>query len=90
MTVARHFGTLTLIFEALTLIQTGKIAKFPIVLVGKEYWAGLVGWIKNVVQEKEGNINAEDLDLFTLVDTVDGAVKCIDDFYSNYSLKPNF
>jgi len=84
------FGTFDELFEALTLIQTGKIGKFPIVLVGKDYWGGLVDWIKNVVLEKENNINAKDLDLFTLVDTVDDAVKCIDDFYSNYLLKPNF
>lgn len=84
------FGTFDELFEALTLIQTGKIGQFPIVLVGKDYWGGLVDWIKSVVLEKEGNISTKDLDLFTLVDTVDDAVKCIDDFYSNYLLKPNF
>jgi uncharacterized protein (TIGR00730 family) len=84
------FGTFDELFEAITLIQTGKIGKFPIVLVGKDYWGGLVNWIKNVVLEKENNISAKDLDLFTLVDDVDDAVKCIDDFYSNYLLKPNF
>jgi len=84
------FGTFDELFEALTLIQTGKIGKFPIVLVGKDYWGGLVDWIKNVMLEKEANISANDLDLFTLVDTTDEAVKCIDDFYSNYLLKPNF
>jgi len=84
------FGTFDELFEALTLIQTGKIGKFPIVLVGKDYWDGLVDWIKRVMLEKEANINAKDLDLFMLVDTADDAVKCIDDFYSNYLLKPNF
>ena len=84
------FGTFDELFEALTLIQTGKIGKFPIVLVGKDYWGGLVDWIKRVMLEKEANINAKDLDLFTLVDTADDAVKYIDDFYSNYLLKPNF
>ena len=84
------FGTFDELFEAITLIQTGKIGKFPIVLVGKEYWEGLVEWIKKVVLETENNISEKDLDLFTLVDTVDDAVKCIDDFYSNYLLKPNF
>ena len=84
------FGTFDELFEALTLIQTGKIGKFPIVLVGTDYWGGLVDWIKDVVLGKENNISAKDLDLFTLVDTVDDAVKCIDDFYSNYLLKPNF
>ena len=68
----------------------GKIAKFPIVLVGKDYWEGLVNWIKRSVLEQEKNISPEDLDLFALVDNVDDAVEYIDDFYSNYLLKPNF
>ena len=84
------FGTFDELFEAMTLIQTGKIGRFPIVLVGKSYWEGLVDWIKKTVLETENNISPKDLDLFTLVDTVDEAVKCIDDFYSNYLLKPNF
>jgi len=84
------FGTFDELFEALTLIQTKKIGKFPIVLVGVDYWKGLVDWIKQSVLESESNISSEELDLFTLVDEVDDAVKCIDDFYSNYLLKPNF
>jgi uncharacterized protein (TIGR00730 family) len=84
------FGTFDELFEAITLIQTGKIGKFPIVLVGKSYWEGLVDWIEKTVLETENNISAKDLDLFSLVDTVDEAVKCIDDFYSDYLLKPNF
>lgn len=84
------FGTFDELFEAITLIQTGKIGKFPIVLVGQSYWEGLVDWIEKTVLEAENNISAKDLDLFTLVDTVDDAVKCIDDFYSDYLLKPNF
>lgn len=84
------FGTFDELFEALTLIQTGKIGKFPIVLVGKSYWEGLVDWISKVVLETEGNISPKDMDLFALVDTTDEAVKYIDDFYSDYLLKPNF
>ena len=84
------FGTFDELFEAITLIQTGKIGRFPIVLVGKSYWEGLVEWITKTVLEKENNISPKDLDLFTLVDTVDDAVRSIDDFYSNYLLKPNF
>lgn len=84
------FGTFDELFEAITLIQTGKIGKFPIVLVGKSYWEGMVEWIEKTVLQEENNISPKDLDLFKLVDTVDGAVKCIDDFYSNYLLKPNF
>ena len=83
-------GTLDELFEAITLIQTHKIAAFPIVLVGKDYWNGLMDWIKNVMLEKEQNISPEDLDLFTLVDTSDEAVEYIDNFYSKYLLKPNF
>ncbi|MBL6662641.1 MAG: TIGR00730 family Rossman fold protein [Flavobacteriales bacterium] len=83
-------GTLDELFEAITLIQTQKIAAFPIVLVGKDYWSGLIDWIKNVMLEKEQNISPEDLDLFTLVDTADEAVEYIDNFYSKYLLKPNF
>jgi uncharacterized protein (TIGR00730 family) len=84
------FGTFDELFEAITLIQTGKIGKFPIVLVGRSYWTGLIDWIKKIVLETENNISTKDLDLFKLVDTVDDAVKCIDDFYGSYLLKPNF
>jgi uncharacterized protein (TIGR00730 family) len=84
------FGTLDELFEALTLIQTEKIGKFPIVLVGKSYWQGLIDWLKNTMLETERNISADDLDLFSLVDTPTEAVKVIDDFYSKYLLKPNF
>ena len=83
------FGTIDELAEALTLIQTNKIAHFPIVLVGKEYWKGIVDWIKNTMLT-EGNISPEDLNLFTVVDTADEVVKIINDFYSKYNLKPNF
>jgi uncharacterized protein (TIGR00730 family) len=83
-------GTLDELFEALTLIQTKKIGRFPIVLVGTEYWSGLVDWIKTVMLEKEKNINPEDLDLFSIVDTPEEAVDIIDNFYSQYVLQPNF
>jgi uncharacterized protein (TIGR00730 family) len=84
------FGTLDELFEALTLIQTKKIGRFPIVLVGKSFWKGLVSWIKETLLEKEGNINEEDLLLFTIVDTPKEAVEAIDSFYSKYLLSPNF
>jgi uncharacterized protein (TIGR00730 family) len=83
-------GTLDELFEALTLIQTKKIGRFPIVLVGKDYWEGLIDWIKKVVVEKEANVSPEDLFLFSLVDTPTEAVQVIDDFYSKYLLQPNF
>jgi len=84
------FGTMDELFEALTLVQTSKIAQFPIVLVGKEYWQGMVDWIKKDMLENESYIHADDLDLFKIVETADEAVKHIVDFYSKYLLKPNF
>ncbi|MFN5793754.1 MAG: TIGR00730 family Rossman fold protein, partial [Bacteroidota bacterium] len=69
------FGTLDELFEAITLIQTKKIARFPIILVGKEYWSGLWAWIKTQLLEGEQNINLEDLDLVKIVDYADEAVK---------------
>jgi hypothetical protein len=83
-------GTLDELFEAITLIQTKKIARFPIVLVGRSYWGGLMQWIEEVMLNQEHNINAEDLNLINIVDTPTEAVKVIDDFYSKYMLKPNF
>ncbi len=84
------FGTFDEFFESATLIQTGKIGKFPIVLVGRAFWSGLVEWIQNVVQMEQRNISPEDLDLFTLVETADEAVEVINKFYSRYLLSPNF
>jgi uncharacterized protein (TIGR00730 family) len=84
------FGTFDELFEAITLIQTRKIGKFPIILVGKKYWKGLMDWIKDVMLAEEKNISPEDLDIFTLVDTSDDAVNYIVNFYSRYLLSPNF
>ena len=83
-------GTLDELFEAITLIQTKKIGKFPIVLVGKSFWAGLIEWIKQIMLKKEKNISPEDLDLFSVVDTADEALGIINNFYNKYGLKPNF
>lgn len=83
------FGTLDEMFEAITLIQTLKIGKFPIVLVGKDYWNGLFDWIKNVML-KNGNISEKDLELISIVDDESEVVKVIDDFYNKYLLSPNF
>ena len=84
------FGTMDELFEALTLVQTNKIAEFPVVLVGRTYWSGLIEWLKNTMMNDHHNINASDLDLFKIVDTADEAVKYIVDFYTKYLLKPNF
>jgi uncharacterized protein (TIGR00730 family) len=83
------FGTMDELFEAMTLIQTKKIGKFPIVMVGKKYWGGLIGWIQNVLIE-EKMIDEKDLNLFFLADKADDAVAHINSFYSKYLLKPNF
>ncbi|GAA4453793.1 TIGR00730 family Rossman fold protein [Nibrella saemangeumensis] len=83
-------GTLDELFEAVTLIQTKKIAPFPIVLVGRTYWQGLLDWLETVMLKQESNINPEDLKLINLVDTPTEAVRVIDEFYSKYLLKPNF
>ncbi|SNR60491.1 LOG family protein [Lutibacter flavus] len=83
------FGTMDELFEAITLIQTKKIGKFPIILVGRKFWAGLFEWIKNTLLE-EGNISPKDLDLISLVDTEKEVLEVIDNFYKKYSLSPNF
>ncbi len=84
------FGTFDEFFESATLIQTGKIGKFPIVLVGSEFWKGLVDWIEKVVQEEENNISPADMELLTVVDSAEEAVDVINKFYSKYLLSPNF
>ena len=83
-------GTLDELFEAITLIQTEKIGKFPIILVGSNFWNGLINWIKETMLKKEKNISPEDLDLFSIVDDVDEALEIINQFYKRYLLKPNF
>ncbi|MGY8987119.1 MAG: LOG family protein [Flavobacteriales bacterium] len=83
-------GTLDELFEAITLIQTKKIGKFPIVLVGNSYWEGLIDWIKEIMLSKEKNISSSDLDLFSIVETSEEALEIINDFYKKYGLKPNF
>lgn len=83
------FGTMDELFEAITLVQTHKMVKFPIVLVVKDYWKGLVDWLKTSMLDA-GNIKEEDLDIFQMVDTAEEAAKIIEDFYNKYALKPNF
>lgn len=84
------FGTFDELFEAITLIQTRKIGRFPIVLVGVDYWAGLLEWITKVMMEEEHNISPDDLNIFRIVDTADEAVGYIDQFYTRFLLSPNF
>jgi hypothetical protein len=84
------FGTMDELFEALTLIQTKKIGKFPIILVGTSFWSGLIEWIKTVLVEQEQTVNAIDLNLFKIVDTEDEVVDVLNNFYKKYDLSPNF
>ncbi|MEY4604683.1 MAG: hypothetical protein RIT43_1975 [Bacteroidota bacterium] len=84
------FGTMDELFEALTLIQTKKISHRPVVLVGRDYWKGLVDWISGSMLNSEHNISAGDMNLFTTVDTAQEAFQFIDDFYKSHELSPNF
>ena len=84
------FGTLDELFEALTLIQTKKIGAFPIILVGTEFWSGLIDWIKEIMLSKVKGISEKDLDLISLVDHEDDVLEVINTFYKKYSLSPNF
>jgi uncharacterized protein (TIGR00730 family) len=84
------FGTLDEFFEAITLIQTNKIARFPVVLVGKKFWTGLVEWIKEQQIQENPFVGSADLNLFNIVDTAEEAVKVINEFYNKYMFRPNF
>jgi uncharacterized protein (TIGR00730 family) len=84
------FGTLDELFEAITLIQTKKIGKFPIILVGTDFWGGLIDWVKEVLLERYQKISHGDLDLIKIVDTEDEVIEVLDNFYGKYNLSPNF
>jgi uncharacterized protein (TIGR00730 family) len=70
------FGTLDELFESLTLVQTGKVTRFPVIMMGTAYWSGLVAWFRDTLVPS-GKISPGDLDLLTLTDDVDEAVKII-------------
>lgn len=70
------FGTLDELFESLTLVQTGKVTRFPVILFGTRYWGGLVDWIRNTIVPG-GKIKPADLDLLTVTDDVDQVAKCV-------------
>ena len=80
------FGTLDEFFESLTLIQTGKIRRFPVVLMGRKYWEGLIRWMEHTLVE-EGTISADDLNLFYLTDRPEDAVEYIVKFHRD-SIRP--
>ena len=86
------FGTLDELFEVLTLIQTNRIQRFPIVMMGSEFWNGLRDWIVEIMLNRHHNIHAEDLDLFLITDDPEEAVQYINRFYAEdeSKLEPNF
>ncbi|WP_424493724.1 TIGR00730 family Rossman fold protein [Salinimicrobium sp. GXAS 041] len=84
------FGTLDELFEAITLIQTHKIDKFPIILVGRDFWGGLIEWVQKTLLDSFQNISAGDIDLIQVVDTADEVIEILDAFYDEYNLSPNF
>lgn len=84
------FGTLDELFEAITLIQTKKIAKFPIILVGKEFWSGCLDWVKEMMLKEFKTVHQEDMELFTVVDTAEEVIDIINNFYQKHLLSPNF
>ena len=83
------FGTLDELFEAITLIQTAKIERFPIILVGSTFWSGLMDWIKTTMLSA-GNISEGDLSLIHIADTKEAVVDILDAFYKGRQLSPNF
>ena len=83
------FGTLDELFEALTLIQTQKSTRFPVVLVGSSYWGGLVDWLHETMLA-DGKISPGDPDLFHVTDSVSEAVDIVERFYREHSMVPNF
>ncbi|MDO5608961.1 MAG: TIGR00730 family Rossman fold protein [Capnocytophaga sp.] len=91
VTMPGGFGTLDELFEAVTLVQTHKIDRIPIILVGTEFWKGLLDWVKTTLLDKFNNISPEDMELFHVVDTADEVVEILEKFYSSsHQLRPNF
>ena len=84
------FGTLDEVFEAATLIQTKEAERFPIILVGSEYWGGVFDWIKETMLLENNHISKEDLELFKIADTKEDVISILEKFHNNYDFKPNF
>ena len=80
------------LFEVLTLIQTGKISKVPVMLVGTEYWSGMKQWIQETMADKEQTISPKDMDLIPIIDTPEEAIQIIRNFYDDqgHVLEPNY
>ena len=84
------FGTLDELMEAITLIQTSKIKKIPIILVGTSFWSGLIDWLKQTLLEQNSTISEGDLDLFSCVDKADEVIDLLKQYYSETDTGPNF
>ena len=87
------FGTMDELFEVLTLIQTNKISKVPVILVGTKYWSGLKAWISESMLEHSNHISADDLDLIPITDDPNEVVKYVCRFYAGEQsklLRPNY
>ncbi|MBS1917486.1 MAG: TIGR00730 family Rossman fold protein [Bacteroidetes bacterium] len=84
------FGTMDEFFEVATLIQTRKMSQVPLILVGSEYWKGLMQWVNDIMMKKEGNVSQKDIDLLQIADTADEVADLVLKFYSKHSLQPNF
>ncbi len=83
------FGTLDELFEAITLVQTGKIDRFPIILYGAEFWEGLKNWVDTTLKGT-GKISPNDTDLIRIANDADGVVEIIEDFYQEKGYTTNF
>ena len=84
------FGTLDEFFEAITLIQTHKIERFPVILYGSEFWSGCIEWIKNIVCKKFNNVSEEEMFLFEVVDSKNEIIEILKKFYDKKKFAPNF
>ena len=84
------FGTLDEFFEAITLIQTYKIERFPVILYGSEFWSGCIEWIKNIVCKKFNNVSEDEMFLFEVVDSKNEIIEILKKFYDNKKFAPNF
>ena len=83
------YGTMDELFESLTLIQTGKSTRFPVILMGRSFWGGMVDWLMEEVLSA-GNISPDDPDLFSVTDDPVEAVDIIESFYREHAITPNF
>ena len=84
------FGTLDELFEAITLIQTNKIERFPVILYGSDFWSGCIDWIKNTVCKKFNNVSTNEMFLFELVDSKEEIIDILKKFYDKKKFAPNF